>query len=324
MHESRENRGEAHDAPSDNASGSIDRPNRRRVLATGGAMAAAIAAARTASAAPGETSPATGDATALPKIERGRIQQSVCSWCFKALGMEQLAKAAVAIGIKSIELVGTEHWPLLKRYGLVCAMTPSHGFSTGFADPAQHDVCLAKLRTAIDATADAGFPNVITFSGITTRISKAEGVKNAVVGLKKIVGHAEKRGVNVCIEMLNSRVNVEMKGHPGYLADSVDWVLDVCRQVGSPRLKLLFDIYHVQIMQGDVITRIGQCKEFTAHYHTAGNPGRQDLDDEQELNYPAIMKAIVATGYKGFVGQEFIPKREPAAALAAAARVCDV
>jgi hydroxypyruvate isomerase len=259
------------------------------------------------------------------RIKNSRIKQSICSWCFKPLSIEDLCKAAVAIGYQAIELLGPEHFAMLKKYNLVCAMTSSHGFSTGFADPTQHDACIAKLGPAIDATADAGFPNVITFSGITTKISKEDGIKNAVAGFKRIVGHAERRGVNLCIEMLNSRVDVEMKGHPGYLADNVEWVVEVCKQVGSPRLKLLFDVYHVQIMQGDVITRINQYKDFIAHYHTAGNPGRQDLDDDQEINYPAVMKAIAATGYQGYVGQEFLPKgKDIIGALRAAARTCDV
>jgi hydroxypyruvate isomerase len=259
------------------------------------------------------------------RIQRDRIRQSICSWCFKPLSLDELCRAAVKIGYRSVELLQPQHFTTLKKHGLACAMTSSHGFAKGFADPAHHAECLEKLGPAIDATADAGFANVITFSGITEKISKEEGIKNAVAGLKKIVGHAERRKVNLCIEMLNSRVAVEMKGHPGYLADNVEWVIDVCKQIGSPRLKLLFDIYHVQIMQGDVITRINQYKDYIAHYHTAGNPGRGDLDDEQEINYPAVMNAIAATGYQGYVGQEFIPKgKDVVAALRSAARTCDV
>jgi hydroxypyruvate isomerase len=146
--------------------------------------------------------------------------------------------------------------------------------------------------------------------------------------VKKVIGLCEKRKVNLCIEPLNTRVDVEMKGHPGYQCDKVEWAVEVCNQVGSPRMKILFDIYHTQIMQGDVITRIKQYKDLIGHYHTAGNPGRNDLDDTQEIHYPAIMKAIVETGYTGFVGQEFIPKdRLPegmVAALAQAVRLCDV
>lgn len=259
------------------------------------------------------------------RIKRDRIRQSLCSWCFKPLSLDELCRAAVEIGYQSVELLQPQHFATLKKHGLACAMTSSHGFAKGFANLADHAECLEKLGPAIDATADAGFTNVITFSGITDQISKEDGIKHAVAGLKKIVGHAERRKVNLCIEMLNSRVAVEMKGHPGYLADNVEWVIEVCKQVGSPRLKLLFDIYHVQIMQGDVIARINQFKDDIAHYHTAGNPGRGDLDDEQEINYPAVMKAIAATGYRGYVGQEFIPKgKDVMAALRAAAQTCDV
>lgn len=292
-----------------------DSLTRRKLMAGAGAALAGFALSQRAEAADDKPF----------RIQRGRIKQSICSWCFKPLSVEDLCKAAVEIGYRAIELLGPEHFATLKKYGLVCAMTSSHGFAKGFADPAQHEECIAKLGPAIDATADAGFPNVITFSGITTKISKEDGIKNAVAGYKKIVGQAERRGVNLCIEMLNTRVDEQMKGHPGYLADNVEWVIEVCKQVGSPRLKLLFDIYHVQIMQGDVITRINQYKEFIAHYHTAGNPGRRDLDDEQEINYPAVMKVIAATGYEGYVGQEFLPKGDDVvAALRAAAKTCDV
>jgi hydroxypyruvate isomerase len=288
---------------------------RKMLVGTGAAMSTIAAFSNTSSA--DEESPF--------RIKNNRIKQSLCSWCFKPLSIEDLCKAAVDIGFKAIELLGPEHFPMLKKHNLVCAMTSSHGFAKGFADPAQHEECIAKLGPAIDATADAKFPNVITFSGITTTISKEDGFKNAVAGYKKIVGHAERRGVNLCIEMLNSRVDVEMKGHPGYLADNIEWVVEVCKQVGSPRLKLLFDVYHVQIMQGDVITRINQYKDYIAHYHTAGNPGRQDLDDDQEINYPAVMKAIADTGYEGYVGQEFLPKgKDVLAAIRAAAKTCDV
>jgi hydroxypyruvate isomerase len=289
--------------------------HRRTVLA-----AAAASLATTAGAANEDPKPA-----ADRPINRGAIRQSVVHWCFSPMSVDELAREAAAMGIQSVELVAPEHWPTLKKYGLICAISGSHGFAKGFADPKHHDECLEKLRQSIDATSAAGWPSVITFSGITKGISKEDGLKNAVAGLKKIIGHAEKKRVNLCLEMLNTRVAAEMKGHPGYLADTVEWVIDVCKQVGSPRMKLLFDIYHVQIMQGDLIVRIEQFKDYIGHYHTAGVPGRGELHLPQEINYPAVMKAIVATGYRGFVGQEFIPTgRDKVAALAAAARLCDV
>jgi hydroxypyruvate isomerase len=241
------------------------------------------------------------------------------------MSVEALAREAAAMGLVSVELVSPSEWPMLKKLGLVCAISGSHGFAKGFADPSHHAECLEKLTESIDATSAAGWSNVITFSGITRGISKEDGLKNAVAGLKKIIGHAEKKKVNLCLEMLNTRVSEEMKGHPGYLADNVEWVIDLCKQIGSPRMKLLFDIYHVQIMQGDVITRLKQYREYIGHIHTAGVPGRHELDDSQEINYPAVMRTIADIGYQGYVGQEFIPREKDAmASLRAAARLCDV
>ena len=177
----------------------------------------------------------------------------------------------------------------------------------GLNHNAYHAECLEKLTTAIEATADAGFPSVITFSGMREGLTDEEGMKNTVDGLKKILPLAEKRKVNLCIEPLNTRVDVEMKGHPGYQCDRVEWAVEVCDRIGSPRMKILFDIYHTQIMQGDVITRIRQYHDYIGHYHTAGVPGRNDIDLMQEINYPAVMQAIVDTGYQGYVGQEYIP-----------------
>lgn len=238
--------------------------------------------------------------------------------------LEQLAAASARLGLKSVELVGPQHWPALKKHGLICAISGSHGFAKGFAHLEEHEECLTKLRQSIDATSDAGFPSVITFSGFRRGLSDEEGTRNMIDGLKKIAGYAEKKKVTLCLEMLNSRVNVEMKGHPDYFCDNIDTTVEICRKVGSPRVKVLFDIYHVQIMQGDIIKRIGQHQEFIGHYHTAGNPGRNEIDDTQEIQYVPIMKAIAATGYKGYVGQEFIPLRDKITSLGEAARLCDV
>ena len=167
-------------------------------------------------------------------------------------------------------------------------------------------------------------PSVIAFTGFREDIPDPVGARNCVNGLKKIVGYAEKKKVNLCLEILNSRVGVEMKGHPGYQGDHTDYCMEIIKQVGSPRMKLLFDIYHVQIMDGDVISRIRQYKDYIGHYHTAGNPGRGELDDKQEINYPAIMKEIVKSGYKGYVGHEFVPTRDPLEGLTEAITLCDV
>jgi hydroxypyruvate isomerase len=259
------------------------------------------------------------------KITNARINQSVIHWCFNPMPVVTLIEGAARLRLKSVELIPPADWPLLKKHGLVCAISSSHGFVKGFAHKEEHDECIASLRTSIDATSDAGFPSVITFSGMRRGISDDEGLANMVAGLKKIVGHAEQKKVTICLEMLNSRVNIEMKGHPDYFCDKIEMAAEVCRRIGSPRMKILFDIYHVQIMEGDIIARIKQYHEFIGHYHTAGVPGRNELDDSQEINYPPIMRSILETGYQGYVGQEFIPKHpDPLASLAQAAKLCDV
>jgi hydroxypyruvate isomerase len=292
--------------------------NRRNAIKRmGGGMALSAAA----------TLPSIVNATDEPQLytaKNGRIQQSVIHWCFKPMPVEELAGHAARMGMKSVELVTPEYWPKLKQLGLICAITPSHGFAKGFAHKEEHAECLATLRKSIDASSEAEFPNVITFSGFRRGISDEEGMKNMVEGLKQIVGHAEKKKVTLCLEMLNSRVNIEMKGHPDYFCDKIEKAVDVCKRVGSERMKVLFDIYHVQIMEGDIIARIKQFHPYIGHYHTAGVPGRNELDDTQEINYVPIMKAIVETGYKGYVGQEFIPTRDKALALNEAVKLCDV
>jgi hydroxypyruvate isomerase len=236
-----------------------------------------------------------------------------------------LAKAAAGMGVASVELVGPEHWPTLKKYGLTCAIAGSHGFAKGFAHVEEHEECLAKLRPSIDASAEFGCPNVITFSGFRRGLSTEVGQKNMIEGLKKIVGYAEEKKITLCLEMLNSRVDTQMKGHPDYFCDQMELGVEVCKAIGSPNLKMLFDIYHVQIMQGDVITRIKAFKDYLGHIHTAGNPGRNEIGPTQEINYPPIMQALLDVGYKGFVGQEFIPTREDKlASLREGVRICDV
>jgi hydroxypyruvate isomerase len=254
----------------------------------------------------------------------GRIQQSVIHWCFKPMPVEELANHAARMGLKSVELVAPENWATLKKLGLICAISSSHGFTKGFAHKEEHAECIETLRKNIDLTSEAGFPNIITFSGFRRGISDDEGMKNMVEGFKQIVGHAEKKKVTLCLEMLNSRVNIEMKGHPDYFCDKIEKAVEVCKRVGSERMKVLFDIYHVQIMEGDIITRIKEFHPYIGHYHTAGVPGRNELDDTQEINYVPIMKAILETGYKGYVGQEFIPTRDKALALNEAVKLCDV
>src|ERR1043166_4494235 len=240
------------------------------------------------------------DEQPLYKAKNGRINQSVIHWCFKPMPVEELAAHAARMGLKSVELVTPEYWPALKKLGLVCAITPSHGFAKGFAHTEEHAECLAVLRKRIDESAEAGFPNIITFSGYRRGLSDDEALKNMVNGLKQVMAQAEKKKVTLCLEMLNSRVNIEMKGHPDYFCDKIELAAEVCKRVGSDRMKILFDIYHVQIMEGDIITRIKEFHPYIGHYHTAGVPGRGELDDTQEINYAPIMKAIAATGYQGY------------------------
>lgn len=260
----------------------------------------------------------------LYKVRNGRVQQSVIHWCFNPMTPPELAGHAADLGMASVELVAPEFWPELTKRGLACAISPSHGFTTGFAHQSEHDECIQTLRRSIDQTAAAGFKNVITFSGFRRGLTTEDGTKNMVEGLKKIAGYAEEKKVTLCLEMLNSRVNITMKGHPDYFCDDFDHAVEICKQVGSERVKLLFDIYHVQIMHGDLIARIRQYHPYIGHYHTAGNPGRNEIDDSQEIHYPGVMKAIVETGYKGYVGQEFIPTRDKVASLSEAVKICDV
>jgi sugar phosphate isomerase/epimerase len=273
---------------------------------------------------------------------KGNVRQSVVGWCFMSAGekwsLDQLCEVTKGFGVSSVELTGPDTFPTLKKHGLTCAISsntmPGAPFKTGFNNPKYHDELVERTTKVIDACADFGCPSVIAFTGYkyvepddpkSGEISLDDGFKNCVAGLKRVMAHAEKKGVNVCIEHLNSRDDSHpMKGHPGYQGDDVDYVAKIIRAVGSPRMKMLFDIYHVQIMNGDVIRRIEQCKDVIGHIHTAGNPGRGELDDTQEINYPPIMRKLVAIGYKGFVGQEFIPTRDPKAGLAEAIKLCDV
>jgi hydroxypyruvate isomerase len=281
----------------------------RRTLIAGAASAAAAAAAPGALAAQQER-----------VIRNGRIRQSVCQWCYGRIPLRELAAAARAMGLESIEILGPEAFPTLKEYGLSCAMTNSHGIPKGINDPANHEACLEAIAAAIDATAEAGFPNVITFSGNRDGMPDSEGLENCVTALKQIVGHAEQKGVTICMELLNSKVN-----HADYMADNMPWLVELVDRVASNRFKILYDIYHAQVMEGDVIRTIRDYHEHIGHYHTAGNPGRNELDEDQELYYPAIMRAILETGYTGIVGQEFIPKSsDKLAALAHGVGVCDV
>ena len=291
--------------------------SRRDVLMTAGATAAGVTLVTPLFAADSEAK----------AVRKGRIKQSIIHWCFKDhWDVEKMCAVAKGFGCVSVELIAPEHWPVLKKHGLGCAIASSHGFVKGMNNPANWEMCTATLTKQIDACAAAGFPSVITFTGMREpHIPDDVGAKNCVDGYKKVVGYAEKKGVTLCLEHLNSRVSTHpMKGHPGYQGDHIDYCADIVKRVGSPRMKLLFDIYHVQIMDGDVISRIRQYKDLIGHIHTAGVPGRGELDAKQEINYPAVMEALVDVGYQGYVGQEFIPTRDPLAGLRQAVELCDV
>ena len=270
---------------------------------------------------------ATTAATAFAEkaVAKGRIRQSVVPWCFNPMTVPELAEHGAALGLQSVELCDSTHWPRLKELGLTCAIASSHGFSKGFAHKEEWAECHKAIRDRLDQCAAFGVERIITFSGFRRGISDEEGIANMVAGLKEVVGLAEQKKVTLCIEMLNSRVDVQMKGHPDYFCDSMERTVEVCRQIGSERCKVLFDLYHVQIMHGDVIARIKQHREYIAHVHTAGVPGRGEIDETQEMNYPALMKALIEVGYTGFVGQEFIPTwSDKVASLADGVRRCDV
>jgi hydroxypyruvate isomerase len=281
------------------------------------ALAGTIAAAAAASL--GTSAVHAADEAGSPAITKGRINQTVCQWCYAKMSVEDLAANAARMGLKGMDLVGPEHWETLKKHNLIGTMTPSHSIPKGLNRKENWDECLGKIRKGIEASADAGFPNVICFSGNREKMDDEEGLKNCAEALKQVVGLAEQKKVTICMELLNSKVN-----HKDYMCDRSPWGVKLVKAVGSERFKLLYDIYHMQIMEGDVIATIKRDHQYFAHYHTGGVPGRHEIDETQELYYPAIMQAIIATGYKGWVGQEFIPAREPMASLAQAAKICDV
>jgi hydroxypyruvate isomerase len=249
-------------------------------------------------------------------VAKGRINQSASRWCYRTLSLDELCEAGAKMGLKGIDLLKPADFPTLKKYGLVCTMTSGGG---AVNDKATQDRAVARIRTAIDANAQYGFANVIAMSGNRNGIPDDVGIDNAVAALKRVAGHAEKNNVSVCIEYLNSKVD-----HKGYMFDNMAWGVEVCTRVGSPNVKILYDIYHAQIMEGDIIRTIETHKDLIGHYHTGGNPGRHEIDETQELYYPAIMRAIVKTGFTGFVAHEFVPTGDPLAALGQAIRICDV
>lgn len=270
---------------------------------------------------------------------KGNIHHSVAFWPF-AKGtsphpwtLEEMCQVAVSLGIKSVELIEPEFWPILRKHGLQCAIALNAipvMFNMGFNDEKYHKIEIEKTKQRIDLC--AANPDickqVIAFTGFDIDDSDAArelGIKNCIKGLSQIASYAEKKNVIISLEMLNTRdTSHPMKGHFGYQGNHIDEVAHIIKTVGSPNIGLLFDIYHVQIMDGDIIRRIQEYSDIITHYHTAGNPGRAELDNTQEINYPGVMRAIVETGYKGFVGHEFIPTHDPKSSLRQAVTLCDV
>ncbi len=275
-------------------------------------------------------------------VKNGLIRQSLVYWCLNSTewnwDIDRICETAQGLGCESVELVPPELWPTLRKYGLQSALAfngmPDPPFRKGLNNPRYHEEVITRTRAAIDQAADFGIPNVIAFTGFKWRdaedptsevIPRAEGAANSIKALAKLGSYAAAKNVTICLEHLNTRDSSHpMKGHPGYQGDDIDYCADIIQQVSNAHVKLLFDIYHVSVMNGDVIRRLRQYRDIIGHVHTAGNPGRGELDDNQEINYPAVMRTLLEIGYQGYVGQEFIPVREPLASLSDAVSVCDV
>lgn len=261
------------------------------------------------------------------RIANGRIKHSVMSWCFNPLPKEQVIDACHKMGMAAMEGISSQYYPKIRELGMNISLVGSHGFKKGPLSRDNHAMCIEKLRNGIDLAVEFKSPSVITFTGMREEgVTDEQAKQNCVDCWKQVIGYAEEKGINLCLEHLNTRDDTHpMKGHPGYFGDDVDLCVDLIKQVDSPRMKLLFDIYHVQIMNGDVIRRIRQYKDYIGHYHTAGVPGRGEIDETQEIYYPAVMKAILETGYSGYVAHEFIPTWEDKlGSLRHGVKVCDV
>ena len=253
---------------------------------------------------------------------KGRVNHSVCKWCYDKIPLDDLCTAGKEFGLRSVELLEVKDFPTLKKYDMHCAMVSGvpGGITSGLNRLENHDKIVEFYERTAPIVANAGFKNIICFSGNRKGQDDEEGLKSCAIGLKRVVAVCEKHNVVAAMELLNSRVN-----HPDYQCDKSAWGVELCKRVGSEHFKLLYDIYHMQIMEGDLIATIKKNHQCFAHYHTGGVPGRNEIDDTQEINYPAVMKAIVETGFKGFVAQEFIPKRaDKIASLKQGVQICDV
>ena len=281
-----------------------------------------ILAGSAALAAGGAVLPSYAAAENKAAMLKGNIQHSVCRWCFGSISLDDLCVAANDIGLKGIDLVGPKDWPTLKKYNLVSTMCNGAeiGLTKGWNDKQYHSTLIQRYTEHIDLVAAAGYKNLFCASGNRNGMDDETGLKNCVDGLKQIIGYAEKKGVVLQMELLNSKVD-----HKDYMCDRTHWGVELCKRLSSPNFKLLYDIYHMQIDEGDVIRTIRDYNTYIGHYHTAGVPGRHEIDETQELYYPAIMKAILATGFSDYVAQEFIPVAEDKlGSLRKAVMICDV
>lgn len=288
--------------------------NRRQMIGS----ATGVAVAATAGI------PATrvfAESAAVSMKLKGNIHHSVSQWCYGDIPLDDLARACAEMGLESVELLWEKDWATVKKYGLKCAVgyATEYGIPKGFNHIANHEKLIADFERMIPIAAAAGVPNLICFSGNREGQNDNVGMVNCAIGLRKLMPLAEKHGVTIIIELLNSY------GHTDYQCDRTSWGVALCEMVGSERLKLLYDIYHMQIMEGNIVDTIKKNIHYIGHVHTGGVPGRHELDDTQELHYPAIMKALVASGYKGFVGQEFVPTQtDKLDSLRKSVLICDV
>ncbi len=255
---------------------------------------------------------------AKQSVADGRLRQSVMGWCFRdRMDVPTLAKHCKDIGLVAMEGISADHYPMVKDLGMdISLVSGAHGFAKGPCNPEFHDLVVDGLSSGIDLAKEVGCKNVITFTGMRfDGMDEEKAAQRCVDTWKEVIGKAEKNGITLVLEHLNSRDDTHpMKGHPGYFGDDVDFCIDLIKQVGSENFKLLFDVYHVSVMNGDIISRIHQYKDYIGHYHTAGNPGRGEIDGSQEIHYPPIFEAILETGYEGFIAHEFIPTWDDAVA----------
>jgi hydroxypyruvate isomerase len=284
------------------------------------ALGKMAAGAATVSAARGLAQRLEAADAADPAL-KGRINHSVCKWCYPNVQLEDLCVAGKSMGLQSIELLEPKDWPTLLKHGLTCAMASGvDGISYGFNRLDHHDDLIKKFEVNLPKAVDASLKNYICFSGNRGGMSDEQGLENCVVGLKRLMPLAEKNKITICMELLNSKVD-----HKDYMCDHTKWGVELVKRVGSEHFRLLYDIYHMQIMEGDVIRTIRESHQYIAHYHTGGVPGRHEIDDTQELHYPAVMKAIVESGFRGHVAQEFLPARpDVLASLKQGVQICDV